>query len=487
MKRSILILLTILSMISLHAQDAWDALRYSRLFYNGTSRFNGLAGSTGAVGADLSLLATNPAGIGVYKSFEFSMTPGVIINHVSSTYNGGQGDDSQTAFAFTNIGFVHTFYTGKPKTNSGLRNINVGFALNRQNNFNGSAFVTGPNYTSSLVNVFADVLNKTSVPANQIRNTWPFDVGLAYDCGLVYFDSLQGKYTSDMPEGGVYQEKSIITDGSLNEYDISAGGNIANKVYFGLTMGITSIRYFQENTYYEYDLGDTLPIPYFQSMVYQYGFSTHGIGINVKGGVIYRPADWVRIGLAVHTPTWYNGMDDSYSSVMMAYYDSTLTTTPQYSPVGYYSYKLRTPFRAIGSLAFFIGQRGFISGEYEYVNLSQARYNSDDGSFNEVNQDISGNFKSPVTFRLGTEWRFGAFRVRGGFGYNGQPDKAGNVGTRYTAGGGAGFFTKHFFVDLTYQWSGMKSNYYMYTSDLNNPAELHEQSHTILTTFGVRL
>jgi hypothetical protein len=485
MKRSILILLITLTMISLRAQDSWDALRYSRIVYNGTSRFTGLAGSSGAVGADLSLLSTNPAGIGLYKSFEFSMTPGVIINDASATYNGGKGDDIQATFAFTNIGFVHTFYTGKPKTNSGLRNLNVGFAVNRQNDFNGSVLIAGPNHTSSLLNVFADELNRSGVPANQIRDTYPFDAGLAYDCGLVYFDSLRGKYTSDMPNGGVYQKKSIITDGSINEYDMSAGGNIANKVYFGLTMGISSIRYYQDNTYYEYDSGDT--IPYFQSMIYQYRFSTHGTGINLKAGVIYRPADWVRIGIAVHTPTWYTNMHDSYSSSMMAYYDSALTALPQYSPAGYYSYHLTTPFRAIGSVAFFIGQRGFISGEYEYVNYNQARLNSSDGSFEQVNRDISGNFKSPITFRLGTEWRFGAFRVRGGFGYNGEPEKSGNTGTRFTAGGGAGFFSKHFFVDLAYQWSGMKDKYYMYSSDLNNPADLWLQTHTVITTFGVRL
>lgn len=484
MKRSFLILLITLSMISLHAQDAWDALRYSMIYYKGTSRFTGLAGSSGAVGADLSLLATNPAGIGLYKSFEFSMTPGLIINDASVTYNGDKGDDYQVAFAFTNIGFVYTIYTGKPKTSSGLRNINLGFAVNRQNDFNSAVFITGPNHTSSMVNVFADELNRSEVPANQIRNTYPFDVGLAYDCGLVYFDSIHVKYTSDMPEGGVYQQKSIITDGSMNEYDMSAGGNIANKVYFGLTMGLSTIRYYQDNTYYEYDSGDT--IPYFQSMIYQYGFSTHGTGINVKAGAIYRPVDWVRVGVAVHTPTWYSNMDDSYSSAMVAYYDSALTTPAQYSPIGYYDYRMTTPFRAIGSVAFFIGQRGFISGEYEYVNYKQARLNSDDGSFDQVNEDISHNFKSPVIFRLGTEWRFGAFRVRGGFGYNGVPDKSGDIGTRYTAGGGAGFFTKHFFVDLAYQWSGMKSKYYMYASELNNQAEIWQQSHTAITTIGMR-
>jgi len=484
MKRLLFIFLISLITTNLIAQDEWDALRYSRVYYTGTSRFNAMAGAFGAVGADASLMATNPAGIGLYKSFEFTMTPAVFVHSNSSTYNGGEGKDNQANFAFTNLGFVYTIYTGKPKTNSGLRNLNFGFAVNRQNDFNGSTYIHGPSYTSSLVNVFADELNNSNVPASSIRDRYPFDVGLAYDCGLVYYDSTQHKYRSDMPYGGVYQEKSIITDGSMNEYDMSAGANIANKLFVGLTFGVPSLRYYQTSTYYEYDSGDS--IPYFQSMTYQYSFNTHGIGINVKAGVIYRPANWIRIGVAVHSPTWYTNMDDSYSSAMVAYYDSILSTPVQYSPVGYYDYNLTTPFRVIGSAAFFIGQRGLISGEYEYVNYSQAKFKTNDGAFTGVNSNISSEFKAPVTFRLGTEWRFGAVRVRGGFGYNGSPVKSGDVGTRYTAGAGIGYFTKHFFADLAYQWSGMSSKYYMYQSELINPADIRQTTSLITSTFGVR-
>lgn len=484
MKRILFLSLLSIASVSLSAQNESDALRYSRLFYYGTSRFNGVAGAFGAVGADLSVLATNPAGIGLYKSFESSVTTAVLFNTFNSAYNGQSARDYQGNFALTNLGFVYTFYTGKPKTTGGLRNLNVGFAVNRQNDFNGAMFITGPNYSGSLLNVFADELNTANVPPNQIRNTYPFDIGLAYDCALVYYDSLWGGYRSDMPYGGVTQEKYTITDGSINEYEFSVGGNIANKLYFGLTMGVPWLRYFQTTTYSEYDSGDS--IPWFNSMIYRYNFTTTGVGINVKAGVIYRPADWIRLGVAVHTPTWFMDMDDTWSAEMMAYYDSSITAYPQYSPIGYYDYNLTTPFRAIGSVAVFIGQRGFISGEYEYVNYSQARFHTDDGAFTEVNQNIANDFRSPVTFRLGTEWRFGPFRVRGGFGYNGSPVKSGDIGTRYTASGGAGYFSKHFFCDLAYQWSGADNKYMLYDDPLNNPAEIRQVTHIGTATVGFR-
>ncbi|HNW75502.1 MAG TPA: hypothetical protein PKJ28_01305 [Bacteroidales bacterium] len=486
MKKLIALSLTLLTAVSLHAQDSWDALRYSRISFSGTSRYIGLGGSSGAVGADLSLLATNPAGLGFYKSFEFTFTPGVSVTNTWSSYNDApKNRDYQSNFAFNNMGFVFSFPSKKSDSKKGFRNFNIGFAMNRQNDYNSATLIAGDNHASSLVNVFTDELNLSGVSQPNIRAAFPFDIGLAYDCQLIYFDSLNNQYTCDMPQGGVYQEKSIITSGSLTEYDISAGGNIADKVYIGLTMGIASLHYEQDNYYYEFDSGDS--IPYFKSMKYQYGFTTGGTGINFKAGVIYRPVEWFRAGLAFHSPTWYADMEDTYSSAMAARYDSILNPETQYSPYGYFNYEMKTPYRVIGSVAFFIGQRGFISGEYEYVNYSQAKFHDEDGSFREVNKDISSNFKAPLNFRLGSEWVFGPFRVRGGFGYSGKPETSGITGVKYTASCGAGYFSRHFFTDVAYQWTGMNGEYYLYQSDLVNAADIWQQSSLITATLGFRL
>jgi len=43
----------------------------------------------------------------------------------------------------------------------------------------------------------------------------------------------------------------------------------------------------------------------------------------------------------------------------------------------------------MGSLAFIIGHYGLVSADYEYVNYSQARFNSTDDSYSDANNQIN--------------------------------------------------------------------------------------------------
>ena len=85
MKRyTIIILAFILSGGTLSAQNAVDALRYSRINTGGTARYMGMSGAFGALGADFTSASTNPAGIGLYRSFELSITPSVFTGATKS-------------------------------------------------------------------------------------------------------------------------------------------------------------------------------------------------------------------------------------------------------------------------------------------------------------------------------------------------------------------------------------------------------------------
>lgn len=471
--------------IDLSAQTAQDALRYSRIFYNGTSRFMGAAGAFGAVGADFSSLSTNPAGLGLYRTAEITITPSFFNSFNSAEYNGYNSTDYKLNLALANFGYVYTFYTGKAKKSGGLRSVSVAFGMNRQNDFNDRVYIQGPNHSSSILNSFTDVLNTPPLlNPGDVRYNYPFDIGLAYDCGLIFYDSSQNTYLSDMPHGGVFQEKTIHAWGSINEFDLALGGNINDKLYFGFTIGIPSIRYFYQSKYWEEDTGDS--IPYFQSLRYDYNYETHGTGVNLKIGLIFRPADWIRIGGAIHTPTWYPAMYDYYASSMSATYDSILNYPVQYSPSGAYEYQLMTPFRAIGSLALFIGKHGFISGEYEYANFSHARFRAPGDSFRDVNSVISSDYTAPVNLKIGTEWKIFMFRVRGGFGYYGAPDKTGEFSNRYTVTGGFGVYIKRFFADIAYQWSESESTYHIYDPVLVNPTDIVTRTNTVSATFGFK-
>jgi hypothetical protein len=490
-KAFIFILIFSLSFTIVHAQTADDALRYSRVQFGGTARFNALSGAFGAVGADFSTLATNPAGIGLYTASEitFTFAPGVA--YASSTYNGTKATDNDVNFAIGNFGAIFSISPyGKNKTGV-LRNINFGIGFNRQNDFNSSVAISGINTKNSLMQSYANTLNEAQTPPEYVREDYPFDIGLAYDAFLVYHDSLTNKYYCDAAYGGVNQTKLINTSGSMNEVDFSAGANLSNKLFVGVTIGIPTINYYEQSVYSETRTRDT--IPNFISMKYYYDLHTRGTGFNFKAGLIYKPADWVRIGASIHTPTWYPSMYDQWSSSMQSTFTNTDWNSSQFSPLGSYDYELRTPFRALGSLAFILGQYGLISADYEYVDYSQASFNSTYDSYTDVNNQIESDFKSWGNIRVGTEWRISNFRVRGGFGYFSNPSKVINPYTgktnnneKYQASGGFGYRTKHFFADLTYVWSKTNQDYYLYDASMVNPANVSYYTNTVSTTVGFR-
>lgn len=472
------------------AQTASDALRFSQITYGGTARFLGTAGAFGAIGADISTLATNPAGIGLYRSSEVTFSPSLYLNFNTANYLGTKSERNNVNFGFNNIGVVFNFYNAKKNTSKGLKSLNFGIGINRQNDFNERVDIQGYNHSSSMLNAFTNTLNEGSdINPNEVSYYYPFDIGLAYDCQLIYYDSLLGKYQNDMPNGGVFQSQQFHNYGSMNELDLSFGGNISDQLFFGLTIGIPTIRFYHASRYYEEDTGDS--IPFFQSFLFDYNYSSQGTGVNVKFGLIYRPANWLRIGGAIHTPTWYPSMVDYYSSSMNASYDSALfppgfRSPVFYSPSGTYNYQMMTPFRAFGSVAFFIGKYGFISGEYEYIDYNQARFKASNDPFTDVNSEIKNSYKSPVNIKIGTEWRIYNFKLRGGFAYVGGADYAGDNGTRYTISGGMGYYNKRFFVDIAYQWSKHESRYYPYDPSLVSPADLNFLTHMVTSTFGIR-
>jgi hypothetical protein len=469
------------------AQTAEDALRFSRVYYGGTARFNGLSGAFGAVGADFSALATNPAGIGLYRASEVTMTIAPIIGYSSSTYNGSVASDNRVNVGVGNFGVIFNVPTYKKNKAGALKNINIGFGFNRQNDFNNNVIINGINKESSLMQSYANTLNAEKTPPGYVQDDFPFDIGLAYGTNLVYYDSTTQKYYCDAAYGGVIQNKHINTYGSMNELDFSVGANISDRVFVGVTFGVPTINYYENSIYTENRTKDT--IPNFISMNYYSDLHTRGTGINFKAGIIYKPVDWVRIGASVHTPTWYPSMRDQWSSSMQSTFTNPAWNATQYSPLGSYDYSMTTPFRAMGSLAVIIGKYGLISADYEYINYSQARFNSDfdPNAFTQVNDQVKADYKSWGNVRVGTEWRLADFRLRGGFGYFSNPYTSGTKnGARYQASAGLGYRGKIFFADVTYVWSKMNQDYYLYDASMVNPAMISYYTNTVSTTFGIR-
>lgn len=490
-KKAFLLLLPILSFQIIHAQNEVDALRYSQMVFSGTARYNSLSGAFGALGGDLSVTSVNPAGIGVYRSSEFSFTPTIFTSNTTSDYYGRTSEDGKINFNFSNIGAVFTDLKNGKDDYSQWNSTQFAFTFNRHNNFNNRIIISGINPSSSLLDHYAGQINGTN--PSDVYDASPFGAGLAWDTYLLNSkDSIDTTtYITLLNSGGAEQEKHIVQTGGSSELDITFSGNYNNKLYIGGTLGFPYINYSEESTYSETDVNDT--IANFQSFSLIENLHTSGSGFNFKFGMILRATDWLRLGGAIHTPTFYK-LSDEYSAVLISTFDSVPPESPStalsytsYSPNGAYDYRLYTPWRIIGSLALIVGKKGLISGDLELIDYSSARLRSAYYGYAPQNASIDQKYTHATNLRIGTEWRFMPFSIRGGYAVYGSPYKNGiNDGLRASYSVGFGIREKNFFLDLAYAYSKSTEDYYLYSGEFTEPAVNTAESHKFQSTLGFK-
>ncbi len=461
----------------LFAQNEVDALRYSMINFGGTARYSAMSGAYGAVGADFSSISLNPAGIALYRKNEFTLSPSVYTGKTESTYNGKDITDSKYNFNISNFGLVYTF-TGAEKE-TGWKSANFGFGVNRYNNFHNRISIEGDNNKNSILDLYLDGAQGYT-PANLD----PFGSMLAFDAGLI--DTLNGNdisYSSVFYGGGMRQLKTIETRGAMQEMVFSVGGNYSDKFYIGGTFGFPFVRYVESTTYRETDITDT--VANIKSFTINEDLSTTGSGFNFKLGLIYKPTDWVRIGAAVHTPTFF-ALHDEWSKNISAVYETGPKGSAD-SPNGLFDYELTTPMRAIGSVAFVIKGYGIISADYEFVDYSEARLRSKQYKYFDENNSIQEKYTAQHNIRLGAEAALGMISLRGGVAMYGNPYKSGvNDGARMFYSGGIGFLDNGYFLDLAYVYGSSSENYYLYDPALVNAASTKKTTHNVVLTMGFK-
>ena len=472
------------------AQNEVDALRYSQVTFGGTARFNALGGAFGALGGDLSVSSTNPAGLSIYRASEFSFTPAVFTQRTRSTHYGNTAEDGKANFNFGNIGVVFTDLKN-PNGYSEWAGSHLSFTYNRHNDFNNRQSISGMNPSSSLLDHYVSQINGLN-PAD-VYNADQFGSSLAWNTFLINpIDTVDTTtYIGVIGNGGIEQKKHIIQRGGMGEFDISISGNYNNKFYIGGTLGFPMLNYEEESTYTETDVEDT--IAYFKSFDLKQKLYTSGTGFNFKLGMIFRPVDWMRLGGAIHTPTYWK-LKDEYSSDISATFDSvppwTTANSQDFnasSPEGVYDYRLYTPWRLIGSMAIIIDKKGLISVDYEFIDYSSARLRGEFYGFDAENASIDQKYTHATNIRVGTEWRFQPFSIRGGYALYGSPFKGGlNTGTRENYSFGFGIRESDFYIDFAYIFSQTSSDYFLYSGDLVDATLTESESHTFQTTLGFR-
>lgn len=478
MKKIIATVFVIIFTITIYSQNQVDALRYSQFYFGGTARSMGMAGAFGSAGADFSTASSNPAGLGLYKSSEFTFSPSFYSANTLSKYNNKSADDQKFNFNVNNLGLVFNFDTKKvDEDRPGWNNVQFAFGVNRLNNFNNRAIIQGDSPNSSMLNLFASQAN-----GNTSDNLDRFGNALAFDTWLIDTFPATSNYYSVVPKGGVLQRKLITTSGGINEMAISLSANYSEKLYIGGTVGFPYVRYSEQSQYYEIDNSDT--IADFKSFTYSEDLTTTGNGFNFKFGLIYRINDFVRFGAAFHTPTFYS-LKDSFSKTMKSSFDNGKHYSSN-SPLGNFNYELTTPMKMIGNISFIVGKFGMLNAEYEFIDYSDARLRSSSYKYFDENQETSNLYTATSNIKFGGEVRLAPFSIRGGYAMYGSPYKANiNDGKKSFATFGLGVRESGYFIDLAYIYALSKEDYYLYAgvpTTVNNKTT----NHNVVLTVGVK-
>lgn len=482
------------------AQTPEDALRYSWLQASGTARSQAIGNANGAIGGEISTIFSNPANIGFYKTGDFVISGGGNFLNNNSTYLGVSQKENQSSGFLGTTGFV----LGKPSYGGGsLKSSAFGIAINRLADFNNRVVYTnkgGQLSRTSMADYFID-----DIVANNGTNEYGSE--LAVQSGWIK-ETQKPNGDIDLSSAavdlaiasGLEQRQVIATNGGITELAIAGAANLNDRVFLGGTIGIPMLRYGATRQYTEQDPGTTNNG--FDAAWFDDDLITKGVGINVKAGVVFKATDNLRLGFAAHSPTFYS-LSDSYVATAGANLDDVDQQNTSKELV--YDYNLNTPYKFMGSFSLLFGnvndvnsQKGFISGDVEYVNYMASNFRTtrdDRGANNDyfrpLNNAIDNAYKGAVNARLGAELKFNTIAVRFGGAYYGNPYKniAGEKGELVQGTGGLGYRNKGFFIDLGYVHSFGKDVLFPYRLTSNDffPAQIKSNNSRVLLTLGFKI
>lgn len=508
MKKFISLTIVFISIMTM-AQETYESAQIATVDLNGTARYVGMGGAMEALGADISTMGTNPAGIGLFRRSWIGVSAGATIQKGDSYNNSVYTDNGKTNADLNQAGVVFSMQTNE---NSFL---NFGFNFQKSRNFNQILNAMGELGNSS-------VSEKAVLAMNS--NTWQYN-----NMDYLVYDNYDEQGVKHMPYGTQFFGMND-NEGYISEFDFNISGNIKNRWFLGLTIGAKSVDFSSIANYYEfvsYNLarglnfdptgdagGDyakiTANYPYAMETVNERKIT--GSGVNVKFGAIWRPIETspFRVGIYIHTPTWYRITKDIWS---YTYTDSNPNATKTYvtegdgisgyiNPIAV-EYRFSTPWKFGVSFGHTIGNIVALGLTYDYAKYSAINTKFDRWTDDYiVNENTKASLKGVHTLKLGAEIKpVPDVAIRVGYnyvspmydkteGYKNYEDHTHGIyecGANFTSndytnwGGtnritfGLGFtVAKHFNIDLAYQYIGQKGEYHPYATTsgrMYNPGE----------------
>ena len=491
------------------AQETYENTKLIDNDLNGTARYVGMGGAMEALGADLSTIGTNPAGLGLFRKGKTDLSFGLVNQTGMNKFNSL----SKTNMSFDQIGVV--FNLGKTPNAS----FNIGFNYHKSRNFDQLL-----NAANTLNNASQNKLTYQKY-RNQVfkerKDLTYSQLDALYMDNLLY-DNRTKKYYNFPATGYLYNQEN---KGYIGEYDMNLSANINDRVYLGLTMGIHDVHYKGYAEYTEKFVPNTKNIP---DLALNDSREITGTGFDVKLGAIVRPMaeSPFRLGAYIHTPVWYDLTTSNYTVLTDG------TARPNVGET--YDFRVNTPWKFGLSVGTTLADRIALGATYEYAayNAMQTRI-KDGGTYDwyygtyyesshndrAMNNHTEDALKGQHTLKLGAEARItDHFSLRAGYNYLSALYKDAAVkdgslnspGTYYASSTsyvnwkdtnrftfGLGWNVWRFNIDLAYQYSQQNGTFYPFMNyhegsapsvedNIANPTQVNNKRHQLLLTMGYK-
>lgn len=538
--KHILFASVLMASMSAAAQETYQDTKLAQSQLTGTARYVGMGGAMEALGADISTISTNPAGVGLFRKNQVSISAGVIAqssadNHVSYDGQVIDFDGKKSHPTFDQVGIV---WNSKLRKSSSL---NLAFNYHKSTDF-GQILAAANSLNNASQNKLVAAKNAegvdgwSSVDANYGGYK---DNGGNYQSGLlsVSSDGQLAYANANAYLFGQYQH------GYIGSYEFNISGSIQNRVWLGLTVGLHDVHYNSNSMYAENLVDGNFSDSYEQLKI-------TGTGYDLKAGIIFRPVESspFRIGAYFNTPIFYDlslsgahdlSMYGKQNPSTFADQDASgnVVNVPCYTMGDRgqsvnYDFRLNTPWKVGVSLGHTVGNYLALGATYEYAWYDHMDNRVKDGGYYDyywgdyyetsssdeaMNADTRANLKGVSTLKLGAEIKpTSMLAVRLGYNYvspmfqdgayrdqtigsNGVDIATSTDYTNWKAihriTCGLGFNYENLSIDVAYQYSMQKGDFYPFMSYTNEDAALSNiptatkvdnKRHQLLMTVGYK-
>ncbi len=474
MKKLHLLFIGLLTMSSIYGQDISDALRYSQSEIQGTARFRALSGAFGALGGDMSAVSINPASSAVFSRSHASISGVNIDADNTSTYFGNSNIRENSTFDLNQAGAAFVFASN---TNSSWRKFSLAVAYERTGNYDDQWFSSG---TNTRDDVYVDDNDLFLAPANSISSYFALyaqgarledistngrfledaysqigqNFGFAHQQAFLGFQSFvidpdvddndNTSYFSTLDAGDYTHRYQYFSTGYNGKVSFNVSGQYEDNLYLGLNVNSHFIDY-ERSTFLEEDNthSNVSFIDFGNSLI------TRGNGFSFQLGGIMKLSNEFRVGLTYDSPIWYTIEEETTQSIDSNLAESDISFIADIVNI-YPEYKLQTPAKLTGSLAYVFGKEGLISFDYSRKNYGNIKLKPE-VDYADLNTDIGNILTEASTYRIGGEYKHEQFSFRGGYRFEESPYADGvTIGdlTGYSVGLGYNFGNTK--LDVTY-------------------------------------